>query len=980
MSNSKEQNNHENDEVSNINEKLNKIISYNNISQNELNEHLYLIKKWLKEYNQFEYNNQSLGKFTKFIKKVEEIKIVLNHKLNFCRTKILIDFLELKIRCPSFAKEFRTNFVKYISYVNALIRRILVSSKKILEDTSVFNDLVLFNYPYNYSIDIKNNFELFKSNRGIISFGKCFVVEVNSPIFLLWAKKEYPACSCEIENKKGNNKKYFNIFIHNLKYNSNFSKSSVCKKCGKIYYHDTKGDIFIQSQEIKLVLECYNSLLPNVISVWSFGDLINSVQEGDCITLNAFHVPEKLNTFEKNYSNGYFVALNYDKFFNNLYLLKPSDFKLNLNNAQDNLEEKLKNIKINKEYYDEFDNAFFGEDEKINEESLEEILQSLKFQRQTCESFYKLIIQNYVNFKQKELNNLDSGFGNNSKGINATFPKINEIYYPFINLVLDISITQRDYYNHHIKLCFFENDENYEDEEDTEENNSKESNHLKEITQSRNILFKKRMLNKVNDRGNNIQKEGLNNQRKGTFVSDKFDKLETRSVLDLDIQNYFELIHQVNNASNLGNDLLTKPIHLFLIFDSVKNDPLFNNIIIKYEKLYHNLITIFPIINQGKWTQTELMNYFYSNNNSIILIPDIELLSKLELEIISNIMNSNNNNSLNITFWFFGAFSLLMENNINNKKNKNNASGYLINNMNFNNTKIKIKQFETILQKCEIIMNYSIRNLKYFNNISLINDDSIINFLMDSNEGDIKEEKILEFYHYSEFVNNKLNIYCNKNHLYNGYDNSSINSSKLIEKYFINKRNISKINFDDLFTLLRFSIFFSMLRFHYENKKISLPITISNINYIDALYSILIYEHISQYKYGSESKIMSNITENLLFQDYNQIIDEVINNIMLEEQKKTHLGLNISKKNNNNEYYLDNEDIPSKSINNKRIKLDNNMTNDNCFFNFNNINNKKNNNDINECKLCAQINNLNVEHKKYLLDYLDKLNEFILKY
>ena len=44
-----------------------------------------------------------------------------------------------------------------------------------------------------------------------------------------------------------------------------------------VYYHDIKGDIFIQSQEIKLVLECYNSLLPNVISVWSLGDLINSV-------------------------------------------------------------------------------------------------------------------------------------------------------------------------------------------------------------------------------------------------------------------------------------------------------------------------------------------------------------------------------------------------------------------------------------------------------------------------------------------------------------------------------------------------------------------------------------------------------------------------------------------------------------------------------------------------------------------------------
>ena len=157
MSNSKEQKNNEKVEAKNVNDKLNKMIAYNNINQNELREHLYLIKKWLKEYNQFEYDNQSLGKFTKYIKKVEDIKIVLNHKLNFCHTKILIDFLELKIRCPSFAKEFRINFIKYISYVNALIRRILISSKKILEDTSVFNDLVLFNYPYNYSLDGKKH-------------------------------------------------------------------------------------------------------------------------------------------------------------------------------------------------------------------------------------------------------------------------------------------------------------------------------------------------------------------------------------------------------------------------------------------------------------------------------------------------------------------------------------------------------------------------------------------------------------------------------------------------------------------------------------------------------------------------------------------------------------------------------------------------------------------------------------------------------
>ena len=955
-------------ESSDVNEKINKMIAFGNINQNELREHLYLIKKWLKEYNQFEYDNQSLGKFTKYIKKVEEIKIVLNHKLNFCRTKILIDYLELKLRCPSFANEFRSNFIRYISYVNALIRRILISSKKISENTSVFNDLVLFNYPYNYSLDNKkNNYELFKSERGIISFEKCFVVEVNTPIFLLWAKKEYPTCSCENENNVSNNKKYFNIFSQNIKHNSNFSRSSICKKCGEAFYHDTKADIFIQSQEIKLVLDCENKLLPNVISVWAFGDLINSVQEGDCITLNAFHVPEKLNTFEKNYSNGYFVALNYDKFFNNLYLLRPSDFKLNYNNAQDNLEEKLKNIKI-KEYKE--NDIFFEDNEKINEENLEQVLQSLKFQRQTCESFFKFVVQNYINFKQKELNNLSSGFGNCTDNTTISFPKINEIYYPFINLILDLSITQRDYYNHHIKLCFFEN--SIEDNEIEDEDSQDINNHLKEITQSRNILFKKKAINKNSKKDN----KGIMN----TYIGNKLDKAEVQSTLDLDIQNYFELIHQVNNASNLGNDLLTKPIHLFLIFDSVKNDPLFNNIIMKYStKLYPQLISIFPIHNQTKWTQAELMNYFYSNNNSIILIPDIELLSKLEIEIISNIMNSNNN-SLNITFWFCCAFSLLMENNINNKKNKNNPNVYLINNLSFNNSKIKIKGFESILEKCEIIMNYSIRNLKYINNISLINDNSIINFLMDANEGEIKEEKILEFYHYSEFVNNKLNIRCNKNHIYNGYDNSSLNSSKIIEKYFINKRNVAKINFDDLFTLLRFSIFFSMLRFHYENKKISLPITISNINYIDSIYSILIYEHISQFKYGLENKIMSNLTEALLFQDYNQIIDEIMNNVMLEEQnmntrvKNQKVDFNLSKNKRND--FFDDYNIPSKSINHKQIKLGNDPFNEDSFFEQKNIEKK---NEIEGCKLCVQINKLNIEHKKYLIEYLNKLNEFILK-
>ena len=43
------------------------------------------------------------------------------------------------------------------------------------------------------------------------------------------------------------------------------------------------------------------------------------------------------------------------------------------------------------------------------------------------------------------------------------------------------------------------------------------------------------------------------------------------------------------------------------------------------------------------------------------------------------------------------------------------------------------------------------------------------------------------------------------------------------------------------------------------------------------------------------------------------------------------------------------------------------------------FNGNKNIEDNIGCKLCDQINKLNIEHKKFLTDYLNKLNEFILK-
>ena len=117
-----------------------------------------------------------------------------------------------------------------------------------------------------------------------------------------------------------------------------------------------------------------------------------------------------------------------------------------------------------------------------------------------------------------------------------------------------------------------------------------------------------------------------------------------------------------------------------------------------------------------------------------------------------------------------------------------------------------------------------------------------------------------------------------------------------------------------------------------------------------------------------------------MFQDYNQIIDEIMNNIVVEEQNK---NINNNKSNliDKNIFSIDNEGIPSKSMNGKQIKLSKNkLENETVFINDNVFNNYDLNKDKEkDCKLCRQINKLDVEYKKYLVEYLNKLNGLILK-
>ena len=195
------------------------------------------------------------------------------------------------------------------------------------------------------------------------------------------------------------------------------------------YFHDIKSDIYIECQEIQIV------------SVWTFGDLINCVKEGNCISLNAYYIPENINTLEKKFDFGYCIALNFDMYFNPLSLINPKNFKKNYEKINDILSERINRIHFNR-----------NDKEKNDDINIKNILNKLQFQRQFQQNFYKFLIQNYVFFKRKEINNLS-----NIKNSFLSLPILNENYFPFLNLILDLSIAQRDYYNHIIKLGFFQN-------------------------------------------------------------------------------------------------------------------------------------------------------------------------------------------------------------------------------------------------------------------------------------------------------------------------------------------------------------------------------------------------------------------------------------------------------------------------------------------------------------------------------------------
>ena len=844
---------------------------YNDISDAELEAHLKLIKQCLVKYNVFDFDNQSAAKLSSL--QLEDINIVLNHKTNFTRIKLFIDYMELDALCPEFAVSLRRQFTKYYKYVTFLTRKILLTSKKIKEDTSVFTDYILFNYFFIYSnITSSDIISLAKKKvSSIVSFAKCHVVNVKPPLFLLWGKKVYQKCQCHIENF--NIKRYFNIFTKNINKNTSFSFTQ-CPICFDEFFHDTKSDIFLEFQEIEIIINTTNTLLPNRMSVFAFGDLVNATKPGDQIALTAVKVPEKVNESEKVFENGYFVALNINMGFENMQILNGDNFLIS------NIAKG-----VNKE----------GDTARTMKE--------IGFMRKITNGLFKLIANNYKQWMQRK----------------AEMRKFNEdVFVPFLNIVMDMSLCQRDYYNHTRKIEFLNNsDANYLVEVDpsalspniVSQMNMKTKNKselLNSMTNSRNLVFKSKLFNNTKPLSNinNIPPQN-------------------------DFKKYFRLSKQFNPSNTSTSELLTKPLNLFMIFDDTKTDPIYKNVSL-YSELYPDIITKYPNFLQCKYDKVAIGEFFLTCNNKIVLIEDIDFLTKSEIDIITNMIN---NTTLNITFWICCGSHKINDNATTSHKTNQFVAKFCNGG---SITQLKIKNFENIISKFEIVLNFSKRMLKAATDIDVINENNYTSYVSSVNSS----KDLLSYYNYvNKITSSNFKCTCNDN-----TNSDSFLSAKLIEDFFVAKREISKATFDDLVTLLRFAIFLSIIRKHYENSKIYLPSAISNVDFTDAMYAILIYEEICGIKYGKQVSSFESLTDKLFFFDYATEIKSIFEKKVVNQEKMMFMPRSKTMK---------------KSV---------------VMNEFNDIFIKKGN-DIN-CYLCREIEKIQ-GGREMLCDYIEKMNAML---
>lgn len=934
--------------------KKEKKIKFANATESEISELQKLIKDSITCFNDLEDLSSLIdGKFSK------ENKFSLNSNsyLNQIKVKLIIDFLDIMRISSLISKNIAEDFIRFHKLTCDICKSFLITREPTFRDSAIFINLIILNYPFYTSIFGKK--ELVELNNAdekkgqLIGFNYANILSVKKPIYRLWSKKCFFTCECNDDKKFI--VKYANIYKPDNSNNLTFYQT-YCKHCKKPYHTDKNSELLIESQEIILLLPTEkDTLFDNRISLWLYGEMINSIKEGEKISFLSYYSPYKTNNFhQKDYSLGSFVAVNINIFFEQTRMIKNPfyNFELIIGNNRVN-RKNASNVSINNQYNkhfvqnnsnqnvcqnkdkrmidyineqpkkteknvhmenaynkrgDQFPNINFNS--RFNENSEINILRSISFCKQISSAFFNFIYIMYLGFVEKAMlnkvpNNLNKhtflkniennenfslfssnifNFKNyNDKVISNVVENVLETkgktgFNFFIQLACKLSIIQREYYSK-MKQFFFLNNCMQNIENFNKKNQKYLANKNNKIEENSNKT------NKSNNTSNNLSRSVI-------FKTKIFETRQREKIHD-DYKKYFKFARQGLNEYNNSCDLLMKPLNLLFIFDEISIESLSQiycfvhdfefslNADIKKQNSqlkYNEIISIYPYFFPNKLQKESIITYLKINNNKIIIIPDVDILSKYELEVIGSILGNNinlENNfyasqgmDYNITFWFVCSYKKLSF-----KEKKN------IINKGFQDN--KFKSIEMLVKNCEIIINMSDKfnssrglDMNYFeefyknknkrnqnlespniihNNIAKKEKDSKNkykikneNFIHMTNEL-VKRLKVVEFdfsfdeiqenlsnnkidkiisnfdfdfllaqkninlinilkknfckeYHYfghnkySDNIysdpDNKLNINCNFN--------DSFSSSKLLEDYFLIKRNVNRVEFNDI--------------------------------------------------------------------------------------------------------------------------------------------------------------------------------------
>jgi len=149
-----------------------------------------------------------------------------------------------------------------------------------------------------------------------------------------------------------------------------------------------------------------------------------------------------------------------------------------------------------------------------------------------------------------------------------------------------------------------------------------------------------------------------------------------------------------------------------------------------------------------------------------------------------------------------------------------------------------------------------------------------------------------------------------------------------------------------------------MLRKNYNSDKIYYPRTITNINYLDVIVTIFLYEELGMFKYGLESSSFGNSIGKIIHSD---ITDEMVNSIneLNKEKIKIKEGKTLRTLSGNSPF------VPKAKSSFKKFAIGFDLTDDYLEENFKNPNN---------CALCERMLNMSLNSK--LEDFLEKLTIF----